>query len=95
MADALVSQSDEGAVVIAGTGHVRNDIGIPVHMAIRAPGRRLISVGFIEVDAGLLTATGYTRPPVTALFFDYAWFMSAAERADPCAGLSGETMKGK
>ncbi len=55
----------------------------------------LLSAGFIEVDAGILTATDYTRPSATALPFDYVWFTSAAERGDPCAGFPGETLKGK
>ena len=87
MADALVGRTGDGAVVIAGAGHVRNDVAIPVYMAIRAPGRRLLSVGFIEVDPALLAVADYVRPPATALPFDYAWFTVAAEREDPCAGL--------
>jgi uncharacterized iron-regulated protein len=87
MADALVGLSDAGAVVIAGGGHVRTDVGMPVYLASRAPGRRSISVGFIEVDPERLAVPDYARAPATKLPYDYAWFTTAAEREDPCAGL--------
>jgi uncharacterized iron-regulated protein len=87
MADALVGISDAGAVVIAGGGHVRIDVGIPLYLASRAPGKRSVSVGFIEVDPDRPAVTDYARMPATALPFDYAWFTTAAEREDPCAGL--------
>ena len=87
MADALLGRAGTGAVVIAGTGHVRNDVGIPVYLANRAPDKRVISIGFVEVAPEQLGVNDYVRPPATALPFDYVWFTSAAELQDPCAGL--------
>jgi uncharacterized iron-regulated protein len=87
MADALIHRDDAGAIVIAGTEHVRNDIGVPVYLASRAPEQRLVSIGFMEVERGENTVADYVRPPAAALPFDYVWFTSAAQRDDPCAGL--------
>ena len=87
MADALLGGQGDGAVVIAGNGHVRNDVGVPVYLASRAPAQRVVSIGFIEVHPGENAVNDYVRPPATALPYDYAWFTSAAKREDPCAGL--------
>ena len=87
MADALVERGDSGVVVIAGNGHARTDVGIPVYLTARAPGKRVISVGMIEIDPDARDVGTYARAPATALPFDYAWFTTAAQRDDPCAGL--------
>ena len=87
MADALVGTSESGAVVIAGTGHVRNDVGVPVYLASRVPARRVISIGLIEVDPDRVAVGDYVRPPAKVVPFDFVWFTSVAEREDPCAGL--------
>ena len=87
MADALLRRQGDGAVVIAGNGHVRNDVGVPIYLARRAPGQRVASIGFIEVEPGEAAPSDYVRPPASALPYDYAWFTSAAKREDPCAGL--------
>ncbi|MEO8134882.1 MAG: ChaN family lipoprotein [Betaproteobacteria bacterium] len=88
MADALIGLAGAGAVVIAGAGHVRNDIGIPIYMASRLPGQRLVSVGFVEVDAGRNAVSDHVRPPASTMPFDYVWFTSTADREDPCAGFA-------
>src|SRR5881628_1733369 len=41
----------DGAVLIAGAGHVRTDRGVPVHLARQSPGVSITSVAFVEVDA--------------------------------------------
>jgi uncharacterized iron-regulated protein len=87
MADALISRLDTGAIVIAGAGHVRKDIGVPVYLASRVPGQRLVSIGFMEVEPGQVAVSDYVRPPALAMPFDYVWFTSAAQRDDPCEGL--------
>ncbi len=70
------------ALLIAGNGHVRRDYGVPVPLAARAPGAKVVSVGFVEVAAG-------ATPDPAALRgrYDYVWFTPAVEREDPCAGL--------
>ncbi|MFQ5897334.1 MAG: ChaN family lipoprotein [Candidatus Methylomirabilia bacterium] len=86
MAESLVaSGSQDGAVLVAGAGHVRNDRGIPAHLAARAPGETVISLAFVEVG------DGETEPPAYArrfgrdrLPFDYVWFTPRLDDLDPC-----------
>ena len=80
-------QAGAGAVVIAGAGHVRNDVGVPMYLSARALAKRVVSVGFVEVDADLHAIGDYVRSPATAFPFDYVWFTTAAKRNDPCGGL--------
>lgn len=87
MADALLSQPEAITIVIAGAEHVRNDIGVPVYLGSRAPGRRLVSIGFVEVNPGEIAVNDYIPPAASGLPFDFVWFTSAAERDDPCEGL--------
>ena len=51
MAQSLIAAGDpDGAILVAGAGHVRNDYGIPVYLTAKAPGKRVISIAFLEVD---------------------------------------------
>ena len=51
MAESLIAAGDhDGAILVAGAGHVRNDYGIPVHLRTKAPQKRVISIAFVEVD---------------------------------------------
>src|SRR5881397_2524336 len=49
----------DGAVLIAGVGHARNDRGVPAHLARHAPGTRAASVAFIEVDEAKTSPAAY------------------------------------
>lgn len=72
MAAALLGHAD-GAVLIAGRGHVRTDIGVPVFLRRLAPDARVVSVGLSEGDA-----EGR---------FDYRRAFPSPDRADPCLAL--------
>jgi uncharacterized iron-regulated protein len=76
MAAVLRSQAASGAVLLAGDGHVRRDLGVPRWLGASAL-PRVLSVGFLE--------RGVTDPPVDA--FDAIIVTRAAPRADPCAAL--------
>lgn len=90
MAQALVdAATPSGAILIAGNGHVRTDLGVPIYL--HAPGLpgatdRSLSVGFAEWPAdgrraslrGLLAA----HPG-----FDYLWITPPVAREDPCATM--------
>ena len=86
MAERLLAATGDGAVLIAGAGHVRTDRGVPMYLTARAPGVAVASLAFVEV------ATGHTSPPeyaerfgVARLPFDYVWFTTRADDVDPCA----------
>ncbi|UDM51927.1 ChaN family lipoprotein [Cupriavidus sp. MP-37] len=69
MAQALRPHAARGAVLIAGNGHVRRDVGVPRWLAGEAG--KVISVGYVESAP----ADGE---------FDLAVVVPAVERKDPC-----------
>jgi uncharacterized iron-regulated protein len=75
MADVLRQQAPRGAVLLAGNGHVRRDLGVPRWLEAEAP--RVFALGLLE--------RGDTPAPPGA--FDATLRTEAAERADPCAGF--------
>ncbi len=77
----------QGAVLIAGSGHVRDDRGVPALLARDAPRKSVLSVSFLEVSPGATRPSDYTGEWGGALPFDYVVFTPAAERADPCTEL--------
>ena len=84
MAEALLTApGGDGAVLIAGSGHVRNDRGVPAYLRRIAPEASAASVAFLEVDPKNTNLESYTvrlgqRP------FDYVWFTPAVDDEDPC-----------
>jgi uncharacterized iron-regulated protein len=87
MAESLVAAGQQdGAVLIAGAGHVRRDYGIPVYLASGTPEASVISVAFLEVSQDRLEPTAYAaRFRRHALPFDYVWFTPRVDDDDPCA----------
>jgi len=89
MALAISEAAEGGAVLIAGAGHSRTDRGAPRFLPSLAPGKRVFSLAFVEVDDELLEPAGYgeglgsTLPP-----FDAVWFTPRANNDDVCANLA-------
>ncbi len=75
MAQVLRNHAPRGAVLIAGNGHVRRDIGVPRWLAA-VPADRMLVVGYVEAGDA-----------VPAGRFDALVVTAAAERADPCNSL--------
>jgi uncharacterized iron-regulated protein len=94
MADALLSRASVGAVFIAGRGHVRRDVGVPLYLADRDARLTTLVIGFIEVAEGrhMLADYAETQSEI-ARPFDIVWFTPRQERKDPCAGLSLDKLK--
>ncbi|HET7786136.1 MAG TPA: ChaN family lipoprotein [Myxococcales bacterium] len=89
-----VAASETGSILIAGSGHVRNDRAVPVPLALLAPGRRALSVAFIEVSPAMQAPEDYARAfNAPRLPFDFAVFTPAAEREDPCKALEKRMKK--
>jgi uncharacterized iron-regulated protein len=89
MADALLARASTGAVLIAGNGHVRRDLGVPLHLATRAPQRSVLAVGILEVIDGVARAEDYVVPAAgDTPQFDLAVFTPRTDRPDPCAGFA-------
>lgn len=95
---ALAESGPGGVVLISGFGHARSDYGVPIHLRRREPGRRVVSVAFLEVFPGLDSPGAYADAlHAPRLPFDYVVFTPRADGEDPCekfrAGL--EKMKAR
>lgn len=73
MAQLLRQHAARGAVLLAGNGHVRRDIGVPRWLTTLAP-QSLLAVGYVETDEA---------PPAPGLY-DAVVVTARAERPDPC-----------
>jgi uncharacterized iron-regulated protein len=89
LADSMLAAEGDGAVLIAGAGHVRTDRGVPLYLRARAPEASIATVAPLEVH------DAWTRPEQYAaafdegrLPFDWVWFTPRVENGgDPCARL--------
>jgi uncharacterized iron-regulated protein len=86
MAQSLITAGDpDGAILVAGAGHVRNDYGIPVYLTAKAPGKQVITIAFLEVDNQKPEPHNYALPdPSGRLPFDYVWFTARVDDENPC-----------
>jgi uncharacterized iron-regulated protein len=89
MAERLSRAGTAGALLVTGNGHARLDRGVPAVLAPDVPGRRIVSVGLLEVEPGRPAPADYAADWGAAgtLPFDYVVFTPGAERPDPCAKL--------
>jgi uncharacterized iron-regulated protein len=89
MADAhAAAATADGAILVAGNGHVRANLGVPVYL--HAPGfagehARVIGVGFVEADPEDLHGDGTGSLIAAHPGFDYLYVTPRIERPDPCA----------
>ena len=72
MAATMREASGDGVVLIAGVGHVRQDVGVPRGL----PDAKVATVAFVETRADM------TAPP--ALAVDYIWLTPRVDDHDPC-----------
>ena len=91
LADRLLeADRGNGGVLITGNGHARTDRGVPAHLLRRAPERKVLSVGLLEVSPEAREPKDYAASySASALPFDYVWFTPAVPQEDPCAPLRG------
>jgi uncharacterized iron-regulated protein len=84
VADAAATHGS--AILIAGNGHVRRDLGVPAYLpaALR---EAAITVGVVEVRTGEPDAATYGRNAAGEPVFDFIRFTARRERPDPCEGL--------
>lgn len=80
MADVLLQGATaDGEVLIAGLGHVRTDRAVAAWLRRRAPDRRVVALGFVEVSARAVP-----DETAAALAVDYVWFTPRLDDDDPC-----------
>lgn len=88
MADALLkTEPNSGAVLIAGTGHIRKDRGVPAVLAafLSAP---TIAIGLLEVAEDARTFADFeTSNEQGDALYDYVIFTPKFDITDPCVEM--------
>ena len=91
LADGLLlaaGKAGGSAVLIAGSGHVRRDRGVPMHLARRGSTVASVVLAPIEVRPGALAPGDYAAAFGAAqLPFDFVWFTPRQKRDDPCSSF--------
>jgi uncharacterized iron-regulated protein len=90
LAESLLAGAD-GGVLIAGTGHVRNDRGVPAYLRRRVPDATIATLAPLEVRAEWTQPSDYARAYGGALPFDWVWFTPRMDDEDPCARFRQST----
>lgn len=78
-----IAAAGKPVLLIAGSGHVRRDRGVPFYLSQIVPNARIVSVGMLEADSDM-------KPTYLAKQksrFDYLWYTGSVKREDPCAGF--------
>ncbi|MXN65599.1 hypothetical protein GR183_11860 [Stappia sp. GBMRC 2046] len=96
LADAMLGSPGNGAALIAGGGHARDDLAVPKFLRRRGvSGDEILTVAFREVEPGEGKAADYLPQSVNETkTFDYLWFTPVYDRTDHCADFKkrfGET----
>ncbi|MBB4002710.1 ChaN family lipoprotein [Aurantimonas endophytica] len=89
MADALIGAAKESgsAVLIAGSGHVRNDRAVPAIIAAREPDSKSVSVQMVEVSGAAGSQADYGLVQDAPAPYDFTIFTPRADITDHCAKL--------
>ncbi len=74
----------DGAVLIAGTGHVRHDRGVAWHLRRLVPAARIVAIGLVEVVPDEFDPADYAAAFGGELPFDFVWFAPRVDDDDPC-----------
>ena len=81
----LTAGASDGALLIAGAGHARQDRGVPYYLKLAAPDATSVSVAMQEVAHGVEEAQAYG---FESQAFDYVWFTPRGSDEDPCAAFT-------
>jgi uncharacterized iron-regulated protein len=86
----------QGAVLIAGSGHVRKDWAVPRYIRQRIPGASIISIAFLEADPERSAAADYVEA-IAGLDapYDFVYFTPKADVIDRCAEMAEHMQKMK
>ena len=78
----LLAGRDGPAWLIAGNGHVRNDVAVPRLLRAAAPNARVVTLGILEREDD-----GAPPPAAERRMYDFVIVTPRAKRPDPCAEL--------
>lgn len=82
----LAADPDDGAILIAGAGHLRRRVGVPRFL----PAGAVLAIAFLEVDADELEPAAYARESG----FDLIFFTPRADAIDPCVRFREQLERG-
>ncbi len=72
-------------VLVTGSGHARNDRGVPKYIAQSRPNAKIVALAWLEVIPDSDAVNDYAQYwAVDTLPFDYVWFTPRVDRPDPC-----------
>lgn len=78
----------DGAVLIAGNGHVRADAGAPWHLKRLSGVNTVLTVAMMEVSDDVTDPAEYgPRYWTSATPFDVLWFTPVIDTGDPCEAM--------
>jgi uncharacterized iron-regulated protein len=84
LADRMLTATGDGAVLIAGNGHVRTDRGVPIYLRAREPAAVIAVLAPLEVRDGATQPAAYATAADGALPYDFVWFTARVSAIDPC-----------
>lgn len=94
----LAAPAKDGAVLIAGSGHIRKDWAVPSFITQALPSASIASVAFLEVDPERSSPSDYAEAIAgLAAPYDFVYFTPKADLIDRCAEMKEhmESMKRK
>jgi len=99
MADSLITAADDsgdGAVLIAGRGHVRADRAVPWYLRQRLKNPSVVTIGIVEAFADRRDWRAYLpeSPDTSRAPFDYLWVTPRYDDTDHCAKLREKMKQG-
>ncbi len=90
----VAAGAGDGALLIAGAGHVRRDRGVPLYLERRAPQRSVLALAFSEVARGAGVAEDPdARASRLGTAIDLIWFTPRVDDQDPCERFRHELEK--
>lgn len=93
IADKMLMARRSGVVGIVGRGHAREDLGVPLYLAARAPEEGVLSVGMVEVYEPV-DPNAYAYSSV-GQHHDYLWFTPRpARNSNPCDSIPAPKAEG-
>lgn len=80
-------------VLLAGNGHTRADVGVPVYLRDMLPGERIVSVGLLEPPTAAENRAAGSSPAASSSSsssksFDVVVTTAHQQREDPCAAFA-------
>ncbi len=84
MSDAIASAGERQTVLIAGSGHVRRDFGVPHYLPPDVPASAMLVVSLTEVAHGENDPAAYLPGDAGEPVYDLLWFTRRTQREDPC-----------